>query len=87
MATVTGILPHVAHMWQINNVKEACEEIKTEVRVMRVDLKTIIHEAIDEKVEASGGINTWYFIFMVKYGQFPEMVRGPQAYINNFHRS
>ena len=30
---------------------------------------------------------TWYFIFMVKYGQFPEMVRGPQAYINNFHRS
>ena len=28
-----------------------------------------------------------YFIFMVKYGQFPEMVRGPQAYINNFHRS
>ena len=33
---------------------------------------------------------TWksgYFIFMVKYGQFPEMVRGPPAYINNFHRS
>ena len=56
--TVTGIPPHVAHMRQINNVKEACEEIKTEIRVMRVDLKTIIHEAIDEKVEASGGINT-----------------------------
>mgnify|MGYP006157755839 CR=1 FL=1 len=58
VSTVTGIPPHVAHMQQINNVKEACEEIKTEVRVMRVDLKTIIHEAIDEKVEASGGINT-----------------------------
>ena len=56
--TVTGILPHVAHMRQINNVKQACEKIKTEVRVMQVDLKTIIHVAIDEKVEASGVINT-----------------------------
>ena len=33
-------------------------ENKTEVRGMREDLKTIIHEAIDEKVMASGGINT-----------------------------
>ena len=53
--TVTGIPPHVAHMRQINSVKEACEEIKTEVRVMREDLKTIVHEAIGEKFDASGG--------------------------------
>ena len=55
--TVTGILPHDACMQQINNVKEACEESKTEVRLMLVDLKTIVHEVINEKVEASGGIN------------------------------
>ena len=47
MPTVTGIPPHVAHMRHINSVKEA---IKTEVRVMCEDLKTIVHEAIDEKV-------------------------------------
>ncbi len=39
-------------------MKEVCEEIKTEVRSMREDLKSIVPEAIDEKVEASGGINT-----------------------------
>ena len=56
--TVTGIPPHVAHMRQINSVKETCEEIKMELQGMREGLKTIIHEAIDEKVESSGGINT-----------------------------
>ncbi len=56
--TVTGIPPHVAQMRQINNVKDTCEAIKTELQDMREDLNTIVHEAIDEKVESSGGINT-----------------------------
>ena len=55
---MTGIPPHVAHMRQIKSVKETCEEIKMELQGMREGLKTIIHEAIDEKVESSGGINT-----------------------------
>ena len=28
-----------------------------------------------------------YFIFMVTYGQFPEMVKRPTGYIHNFHPS
>ena len=39
-------------------MKEVWEKIKTEVRSMREDLKTTVHEAIDERIEASGGINT-----------------------------
>ena len=47
---VTGIPPNVAHMRQINNVKGVCEEMKTEVRGIQEDLKTIVHEAIGKKV-------------------------------------
>ena len=38
-------------------MKETCDEIKMEVQGMWEGLKTIVHEAIDEKVESSGGIN------------------------------
>ena len=39
-------------------MKDTFEAIKTELQGMWEDLKTIVNEAIDEKVEASGGINT-----------------------------
>jgi len=40
---VTGILPHVANMSQINSVKETCEEITIELQGMQESLKTIVH--------------------------------------------
>ncbi len=58
MPKVTGIPLHIAHMQQINNVKDACEEIKTEIKGIREDFKAKVHEAFDEKVESSDGLNT-----------------------------
>ena len=45
-------------MQQLNNVKNACEEIETELKGMQENLKGNVHEAFDEKVESSGGLNT-----------------------------
>ena len=37
--TMIGIPPHIAHMQEINNVEDACEEIKNELKGMWEDMK------------------------------------------------
>jgi hypothetical protein len=54
---VTGMPPHVSQLREIMNVKECCLEIKDTVIELKSEMKEIVHTAVDEKVEADGGIN------------------------------
>jgi hypothetical protein len=54
---VTGMPPHVSQLREIMSVKECCLEIKNTVIELKSEMKEIVHAAIDEKVEADGGIN------------------------------
>ncbi len=52
----------------------------------------MVDHGLARRLNLAGGpdlakTSLWYFIFMVKYGQFPEMVRSPTAYVIIFHRT
>jgi len=55
--TVTGIPPHIAHMRKIITVECRCNDIKAAVVDFKSELRDAISQAIDDKVEDSGGIN------------------------------
>ena len=54
---MTGIPPHIAHMHKITVVEGCCNDIKTAVVDFKSELRDAISQAIDDKVEDSGGIN------------------------------
>jgi hypothetical protein len=55
--TTTGIPPHVAHLRKITTVEGCCHDIKAAVMEFKSELRDSISQAIDDKVEDSGGIN------------------------------
>eukprot|EP00804_Cyclotella_cryptica_P025665 CCRYP_002871-RA/>CCRYP_002871-RA protein AED:0.99 eAED:1.00 QI:0/0/0/0.33/1/1/3/0/178 len=55
--STTGIPPHVAHLRKITTVEGCCIDIKDAVMEFKSELRDSISQAIDDKVEESGGIN------------------------------
>ena len=55
--TVTGIPPHIVHMHKITTIEGCCNDIKAAVMDFKSELRDAVSQAIDDKVEESGGIN------------------------------
>ena len=55
--TTTGVPPHFAHLHKIATVEGCCHDIKAAVMEFKSELRDSISQAIDDKVEDSGGIN------------------------------
>ncbi len=57
MPLTIGIPPHGTHLHKINTIKDCCKVIKATVLEFKRELRDSISQAIDVKVEESGGIN------------------------------
>jgi hypothetical protein len=54
--TTTGIPAHIAHLCNITTIKGCCKDIKAAILEFKGELRETVSQAIDDKVEESGGI-------------------------------
>ena len=54
---ITGIPPHIDQLVQTKRVTEAVQGVREDIKLLRADIKTVVHEAIDEKVASDEGVN------------------------------
>ncbi len=54
---ITGIPPHVDLLVQTKRVTEGVQGVREDIKLLRAGIKTVVHEAIDEKVASDGGVN------------------------------